>query len=57
MHKIRRTPDGELKSVVKRRERNAKIIELRQQGLSLEAIAEEFNLSVRTIRRALNSST
>ena len=55
--KIRRTPDGELKSVVKRRERNAKIIELRQQGLSLEAIAEEFNLSVRTIRRALNSST
>lgn len=55
--KIRRTPDGELKSVVKRRERNAKIIELRQQGLSLDAIAEEFNLSVRTIRRALNSST
>ena len=53
----RRTPDGELKSDVKRRERNAQIVELRQQGWLLREIAAEFDVSINTIRRALNTST
>ena len=55
--KRRRTPDGELKSIVKRRERNAQIVELRQQGWSLKEIAAELDISISTIKRVLKSST
>ena len=53
--KLLRTQDGELKSVVKRRERNLEIIKLRQQGVSLERIAEMFDLTTRAIRYILKN--